>query len=210
MSVRRNLKLNRYRAKDRGIYTVILLFYLFLISGMAFLIYNGTIYYLRIGVCQMLHLYTPVVSLLWILPVIGECIDSKWGELFCSLKPDTVFQIVFRNVILDIILLIPFYFFTQVYGSFTMIYIQLLLLNIFIQCIGIAAYYLSDSVYTAYGIPLLYTCFTIFTLLDPDKQNDFAYVASKELTMSDFLYIHGWKIFLTVVMAVLSAKRVKK
>lgn len=211
MSFGRNLKLNRYRMKDRRIYSVVLLFYLLLLSSIAFYsVYNHIQYYPRLTVCWMLHLFTPLVSLLWILPLIGERIDSKWGELFCSLKADTIFQIVYRNIILDIILLIPFYLFTQIYGSLTNVYIQLILLNVFIQCIGIAVYYLSDSVYSAYGIPFLYTCFTIYTLLDSEKQNDFAYVIFKELSMREFLYIHGWKILLTVIIAVFSAKSLKK
>lgn len=211
MSVGRNLKLNRYRIKDQGIYTVILLLYLLLLSGTAFFFaYHHIQYYLRITIYRMLHLFTPLVSLLWILPVIGERIDSKWGELFCSLKSDTLFQIVCRNIVLDTLLLIPIYFFSKVYGSLTIIYIQLILLNVYIQCIGITAYYLSDTVYTAYGIPLFYACFTIYTLLDSENHSYFAYVTFKELSMQEFIYIHGWKIFLLIIAAVLSAKRVKK
>lgn len=211
MSVGRNLKLNRYRIKDQGIYTVMLLLYLLLLSGMAFFFaYHHIQYYLRITIYRMLHLFTPLVSLLWILPVIGERIDSKWGELFCCLKSDTLFQIVCRNIVLDIILLIPFYYFSRVYGSLTVVYIQLILLNIYIQCIGITVYYLSDSVYTAYGVPLFYSCFTIYSLLDSKNYSDLAYVIFKELSMQEFIYIHGWKIFLLVIAAVLSAKRVKK
>ncbi len=211
MSVGRNLKLNSYRIKDQRIYTVILLFYLLLLSGMAiFSAYHHIQYYPRITVYRMIHLFTPLVSLLWILPVIGERIDSKWGELFCSLKSDTVFQIICRNLVLDVILLIPFCFFAQVYGSLTIVYIQLILLNVYIQCIGITVYYLSDTVYTAYGVPLLYACFTIYTLLDSENYSDFAYVIPKELSMQEFIYIHGWKIPLAFIAAVLSAKRVKK
>lgn len=211
MSVERNLKLNRYRIKDQGIYTMILLFYLLLLSGMAFFsTYYHTQYYLRITVYRMLHLFTPLISLLWILPIIGERIDSKWGELFCSLKSDTIFQFVYRNLVLDIILLIPFYFFSQVYGSSTTVYIQLILLNIYIQCIGITVYYLSDTAYTAYGVPLFYACYTIYSLLDSENHSNFAYVNFKELSMQEFLYIHGWKILLAVIAAVFSVKHGKR
>lgn len=211
MSVERNLKLNRYRIKDQGIYTMILLFYLLLLSGMAFFFaYYHIQYYLSITVYRMIHLFTPLISLLWILPIIGERIDSKWGELFCSLKSDTIFQIVYRNLVLDIILLIPFYFFSQVYGNSTTVYIQLILLNVYIQCIGITVYHLSDTAYTAYGVPLFYACYTIYTLLDSENHSNLAYVNFKELSMREFLYIHGWKIFLMVIAAVFSAKHVKR
>ena len=134
------------------------------------------------------------------IPIIGERIDEKWGEFFVSCKTDTVFQVIIHNIVFDLVLFLVCCLFSCVYGNMLNIYIQMVITNVLIQCIGITALYLSSSVFSAYGIPFLYSCLTIFSLIDPENRIDLSYVAYEEVTMPEYMAAHWWKMILVVLM----------
>lgn len=201
MCYKRNLKLFFYRMKDQKIFYMISFLYIFSMTGLAFFsIYYNTQYFHRDYIYKLLHVFTPFFSLFWILPIINERIDEKWGEFFASCKTDTVFQVIIQNIVFDFIMLLVCCLFSRVYGNMINIYIQMVITNVFIQCIGITALYLSSSVFSAFGIPFLYSCMTIFSLIDSENSIGLAYVAYEEMTISGYLAMHWWKMILVFLM----------
>lgn len=201
MCFKRNIKLFFYRMKDQKIYYMISVFYIFLMAGLAFFtVYHNTLYFPKDYIYKLLHVFTPFFSLFWILPVIGERTDEKWGEFFVGCKTDTVFQVIIHNIVFDLAMFLVCCVFSGVYGNMLNIYIQMVITNVLIQCIGITALYLSSSVFSAYGIPFLYSCLTIFSLIDPENRIGLSYVAYEEVTLSGYIAAHWWKMILVFLM----------
>lgn len=201
MCFKRNLKLFLCRLKDLKIYYIIPVLYIFAMLSLAFFsLYNHTKYFPRGEIYRLLQVFTPFFSLFWVLPIVCERTDEKWGEFFCSCKTDSAWQIVIHNVVFDLFMLPVCCLFSCTYGNMLNIYMQLVITNVFIQCIGITALYLSLSVFAAYGVPFLYSCLTLFSLMDSEMNIALAYVTYEEMEMSGYILAHWWKMILVILM----------
>lgn len=211
MRFKRNIKLFLYRLKDQKIYYIIPLFYMLLMAGIVFFsLYNHRMYYHRVEIYKLLSVFTPFFSLFWILPIICERTDEKWGEFFASCKTDTILQVIIHNIIFDLLMLLVCYIFSCLYGNMLNIYMQMTITNVFLQCVGITALYLSSSAFSAYGIPFLYSCLTMFSLLDSEMNIVLAYVTFDEIAMSEYIAEHWWKMTAVFIMTYYSVFKTRK
>ncbi len=210
MRFKRSLKLLLYRLKDQKIYYIIPLFYIFSMAGLAFFsLYNHTQYFPRGEIYKLLLVFAPFFSLFWILPIVCERTDGKWGEFFIRCRTDTVLQVIIHNIMFDLLMLPACCMFSDIYGNMLNIYIQMVITNVWIQCIGIMALYLSSSVFSAYGIPFLYSCLTMFSLMDSEMNIVLAYVTYEEMTISGYMAAHWWKMILVFLMTFVSVIKTK-
>lgn len=211
MRFKRNIKLFLYRLKDQKIYYIIPFFYMLLMAGIVFFsLYNHRMYYYRVEIYKLLSVFTPFFSLFWILPIICERTDEKWGEFFVSCKTDTFLQVIIHNIIFDLLMLLVCYIFSCLYGNMLNIYMQMTITNVFLQCIGITALYLSSSAFSAYGIPFLYSCLTMFSLLDSEMNIALAYVTYEEIAMPEYIAEHWWKMTAVFIMTYYSVFKTRK
>lgn len=211
MRFKRNIKLFLYRLKDQKIYYIIPLFYIFSMAGLAFCsLYNHTMYFHRAEIYKLLSVFTPFFSLFWVLPIVCERTDEKWGEFFLSCKSDTLLQVIIHNIIFDLFMLPSYCMFSDIYGNMLNIYMQMTITNVFLQCIGITALYLSSSAFSAYGIPFLYSCLTMFSLLDSEMNIVLAYVTFDEIAMPEYMAAHWWKMAAVFLMTYYSIRKVRR
>lgn len=210
MRFKRSIKLLFYRLKDQKAYYSIPFLYIFAMAGLAFMsLYHHTSYLPRDEIYKLLHVFAPFFVQFWILPIVCERTDGKWGEFFISCRTDTVLQIMMHNIMFALLMLPVCCMFSAIYGDMLNIYIQMLLTNFWIQGIGIAVLYLSFSVFSAYGIPFLYSCLTMFSLMDSESIA-LGYVTFEETTMSGYLAAHWWKMMLVLILITVSVIKTKR
>lgn len=210
MRIKRNIKLFLYRLKDQKIYYMIPLFYIFSVAGLAwFSFYHHKRYFPRDEIYKLLNVFAPFFSLFWVLPIVCERTDEKWGEFFISCRTDTVWRVIIHNIIFDLIMLPAFCLFSGVYGNMLNIYLQMAVTCVFVQCIGITALYLSSSAFSAYGIPFLYFCLTMFSLLDSEMNSALSYVPYEEMSMQEYAAVYCWKMIAVFLMTFYSVIRTR-